>query len=495
MSAAARGYGLHRSWRPEALKPLAATALISALTVASLLWFPLAALTACVALALGAWMWRDRNAVVLVLAALMVNVKINYYTGFVTLFPEYPLLALAGAVMLLRGMGGEPGPGERGFATLFVWFIAAGAISAVNAVEVARVASKGVLLCVAAAVFFSVLRGVRTRRELGRTLATIEVFAAVSAAYDIMQIVGGAIGWDTSLRFFEKYSNPEFVLGVGAPVVYQFIKTFRANAFFNDPNILGGYLAAAMSLTLARSLARGAGPAHRLRARVGFAQLLLMGVCLLLTVSRSGFLGFGSGAACVFAFMPGALRRPSFLWALGAGAAIVIGGAVVAGINPVLLAVRLGQTFEAGDLSSRTHLLVGQYALDLLRRFPFTGVGLRNFGAYYGAEVDAYGANMMAHNAWLDFSAETGLFGGLAFTALTVAVLRRPWKQIRHNAPLRDRDPERHAALVGLFAAMVALDVANVFYDYYLRTFIWVFAGLAVAAARVPEDEKAAGAP
>jgi hypothetical protein len=36
-----------------------------------------------------------------------------------------------------------------------------------------------------------------------------------------------------------------------------------------------------------------------------------------------------------------------------------------------------------------------------------------------------------------------------------------------------------------VLAAVVALLVANVFYDYILRTFVWVIAALAVCVARI----------
>jgi len=46
-------------------------------------------------------------------------------------------------------------------------------------------------------------------------------------------------------------------------------------------------------------------------------------------------------------------------------------------------------------------------------------------------------------------------------------------------------DPGMRAVRLGLFASLIAVLVANVFYDYILRTFVWVIAGLAVCGARL----------
>lgn len=476
--------GLARPWLADGRRFAWLAAVAPAAAAALVVLAPLAGLLVALTLALSVALWRDRAALPLLLIVLMVNVKVNFYTGFVTLFPEYPLLLLALAIALARGLEGRFRIEEKGFALLFAWFILAGAVSGAHALVLSRVASKEVLLVLAAVIFFAVVHGLDSRVRFARALRWLEASAFAVAVYSVVQIVGGALGVDTSLSFLERYSNPDIYLGVGAPVVFQLTKIFRANGLFNDPNILGGYLAAVMAFVLALRLHHGTDPARRGRARAETALLLLLATALLLTLSRSGFLALGAGAVTVFAFMPEALRRVRFWVATASVAAVAALGATLSGINPVLLVLRLGQAFDRGDVSSRVHYEVAAYALDLLRRFPLTGAGLRNFGYFYAAEVDAYFPNMMAHNAWLDFFAETGLFGGLAFTAITLAVVARPWRSLRDPVQRRD-DPERHAWLAGGLAAMIALNVANLFYDYYLRTFVWVFSGMVIAAVRL----------
>src|SRR5262249_53002060 len=139
------------------------------------------------------------------------------------------------------------------------------------------------------------------------------------------------------------------------------------------------------------------------------------------------------------------------------------------------------------DYSNRTHLGVFLFGLQLVARYPLTGVGLGNFGLFYGAEQDAYYSRMMSHCAPLSYFAESGIPGGLAFVTLWVLMLRRVWRP----AP-PDTDPGGRTLRLALFASLVALLTANLVYDYITRTFVWVIAGLGVSAARLVDREPAA---
>jgi O-antigen ligase len=216
--------------------------------------------------------------------------------------------------------------------------------------------------------------------------------------------------------------------------------------------------------------------------------LAVLLLCQILTVSRSGMLGTGAGILVVLGLHPQVARAPRFWLTLGVGLGAVLGLATFAGVNPGLLVWRLASSFDPGDLSSTTHLAVALYALGLIARYPLTGVGLRNFGFYYGSEVDVRSMGMMSHNAVLTFFAEAGLLGGLAFLAVCYTIGRRPWRAL-HRPGARAARPGLHAATAGLLGALVALLVSNIFYDFSLRTFVWVFAGLAIAAARLMERD------
>lgn len=431
--------------------------------------------------------WKHPYAIVLVLVALMTNIKFNIYLGLLTVFPEYVPLLIMSAIVALRWSTGGMRIEERRLLLLFGLFFLVGCLSIVNAINPARVLSKAMLIPVAALVTYLVATLVRSEGELGRALRWLEISAFVVALYGIAQIVGLFMHWDMGLRFLHRWGNPDFEYAVGAPVVSRGVYVFRANSLFNDPNILGGYLAAAFATVLALRLHHGEQSKDRRRAQLETALLGVLLLCQMFTMSRSGMLGTMAGALVVLRFNPRVARSPRLWVTLGAGLSAVLALATLAGVNPGLLAWRLASSFDPGDLSSTTHLSVALYGLSLIARYPLTGVGLRNFGYYYASEVNVRSPGMMSHNAVLSYFAETGLLGGILFLALLFAIGMRPWRAVRSPAAAT-ASPALRAATVGLLGALVALLISNLFYDFSLRTFVWVFAGLAIAAARLHEQ-------
>jgi hypothetical protein len=479
--------------RTGPLRSDAWVACLAVLAAALAVWkpFPAVALAA-VATAL-AIQWKRPEAAVYTLVILMGNVKINLYLGFFTLFPEYLVLALAGFVWVMR-TAEDPRPlPEAGFFWRFGIWLVAGAMSIVFAPLVAKVVGRVVLSVIMAAIVLLTLDGVRTRKVLARVLAVWEISAAFFALYGIVQLVGLATGLDLSPRFLERYANPELAVGVGAPLRMRVENIFRANSLFNDPNILAGYLSAAMVATIALRTHHAA-IGRRARAAMETIGLAVMGVCLMLTLSRSGFLALAGGLLVLLSQWPEALRRKRFWFAVGATVCGIILVAIALDSNPFVLVQRMTGSFDTNDGSNRVHRDVFFYGLHLFARYPLTGVGLGNYGEFYGLEADAHARNMMSHSAPLSAFAETGLFGGLAFVSLAFWIASRAWRVMTDRA-LRARDPGMHAFATAIFAAVIAVDIANLFYDYYPRTFIWIISGLAIAlprlAGRAGEPERA----
>jgi O-antigen ligase len=212
----------------------------------------------------------------------------------------------------------------------------------------------------------------------------------------------------------------------------------------------------------------------------------VMAICLLLTQSRSGVLALLGGAGVVYAHRPRRLGRPGVWIAVGAVVLAMAGAAVLVGVDPTLLWTRFTGIADTADTSNRQHLEVFQYGLQLIGRYPLTGVGLGNFGLFYGSERDAWFTKMMSHCAPLSAFAESGLPGGIAFLAVWYHILRR----ISRFRPAPG-DAEADALRVGLLASVTALLISNVFYDYILRTFVWVLVGLALCTVRLTARARA----
>jgi O-antigen ligase len=458
-------------WAWALLPAACAAALVLPVAMAALVAFAL----------LFALVWRKPESVLLLLVALMGNVKINYYAHIVTVFPEYSVLLVYGLALALRAMEGRREPFDRETTLWFIAWTFAGLMSFVSAYNLGRVFSKTMLVPISALVFHAAHRYIQDDRRIRRMLIWLEVSALLMAAYGIVQMVGVVFNIDTSLSFLRRYGNPEFEYSIGAPVLYQLTSTFRANSLFNDPNILAGYLAACIPIVLAVSISP-AWRTSRSRAALHWVVLFAVLFCMLLTLSRSGTLGAVSGVLAMALCLPSGLRRPRLWVGLATAGALVLAAALLIGVNPLVLLGRFSSGIGSADYSAVVHKELVSYGLDLLWRHPITGVGMHNFGEYYGREIDPQSLMMMAHNAFLTYFAETGLLGGCLFVGLLLAIGTRIFRALRLPG-LRERWPAGHSVLAGLAGSAVALWVSNVFYDYSLRTFVWVFCGLAFGVA------------
>lgn len=447
----------------------------------------LALLVAGVALRVAA---RHPQGMLFALIVCMGNVKVNYYTGWITLFPEYAVLGFTGAVWLLRAMESpRPLPEQRWLALFAAWTFF-GLCSFVFAWNLPRVVSKAMLFPISGAIFVLTLARVRDAGMLERAMRWVTGTAVAVALYAIVQIAGIFLGFDTSLGFLRRFGNPDFEYSVGSPVLTQLTSTFRANSFFNDPNICAGFLAAMLPILLAPLLDRQREERTAITAWRALAAGLVA-LALVLTLSRSGFLGAACGIATTAALLPERLRRPRTWLLLGGMGAAAASAAAAIGVNALIIVGRLASSFDGQEVSARVHQDVFWYGLQLFLRYPITGVGLRNFGEFYQREIDPKAAGMMAHNAIITNLAETGLLGGALFLLIAFAIARGPWRALR-TPGLRRRAPLLYTRLAGFAGALVALAVTNLFYDFSLRSFVWVICGLAVAAARLVHTQEAA---
>jgi hypothetical protein len=477
-----------RRWAAAPGWPEATLGALVLLLTAALALAPLPTLLALLASGIVWALARWPFAFAAALIVLMGNVKVNAYFGFFTFFPEYLLLMVACALALRAWWARPRWPLERHATLLILVWAFTGLLSLPNAISGSKVLARVVLDLVALVTFLTVVTTLRSREELRRAVTLWEVVATLYAAFAIVQMIGLVAGFDTSLHVLEGISNPDIYQGIGAPVRRRIGDVFRANSMFNDPNILGGFLAAAMSATLAMRFHHAA-IGRRLRAALETLALAIMAVGMLLTQSRSGVVALLAGAGVVFAHQPTLLRRVGLWIAVGAILAAMAGVAMLVQADPGLLLTRFAGTADTNDSSNRQHLDVFLYGLELLARFPLFGAGLGNFGLYYAPERDAFFSKMMTHCAPMTYFAESGIPGGVAFCAVWWHITRR----VAGTRPARS-DAEGRALRIALLSAVVAILVANLFYDYILRTFVWVLAALAVSVAR-HHDARANGQP
>ena len=296
------------------------------------------------------------------------------------------------------------------------------------------------------AVMFALLTTVQwTRALLGRVLAVVAGVAVVCALIAIYQ-------WSARDLFL----NPE-LFDANQLHVY-----FRANSLFFDPNILGRYLALAITALGAYMAWSG--------ERLGLAlAAIAAGVCLIgLVVSFS----ITSFAAVIAGLGIVALLR--WGWR-GAAAAAALGLAGLAG-----LAIAGGtptsdiQDYRSID-SGRESLLEG--GVQLFEEKPAAGWGSGAFGQAFYEEIEP-ARSTVSHSEPVTVAAEQGVVGLLVYAAFLITAM----------IALIDR--ARGSLLRATVAAcFVAVFVHSLGYaGFAIDPVTWALLGLGVALRRGPPD-------
>ena len=253
------------------------------------------------------------------------------------------------------------------------------------------------------------------------------------------------------------------------PAALYTLEHGRATGTFVLPGELAGYLILYVPLALA--LARTS--AQPWLRRLAWAGVTIAAAAFVMTFSRAGFAGMAA-AVTTFVLL---LRRRN-----GPRYAVAIAGLAVVG-------VALAFNAHHDPSENYTRLSIWQAALEIVQRFPLTGVGPFDFARVYpfvrvpGGEPAAY----HAHSLLLTIAAETGLvgLGALLFGWQRFAVALR--RRLR-AAPAANRVAVAIAAgLAGTWVQGLVDTVSIVIFALWMP-----MTALALAAAG---DEPAAAVP
>ena len=228
---------------------------------------------------------------------------------------------------------------------------------------------------------------VRSAQDAGRLFAALGASAVACVLYGLWQAVFGISASDVS--WVDAQAFPEL--------------TKRIFSTWVNPNIFAGYLDAALCIAFGFFVKVGG---REKRTLLGVLMLALL-VCLALTYARGALL-----VLTVIVAGYGLLRD----WRVLAVFAVVAGGALA--FDPVLLD-RVGSVFTKLDTSSEMRLAFWESTIAMIQDHPFLGIG---WGAYWMVypTYDFYMQGeyikiVHAHNLYLNYAAEIGLPGAVAF--------------------------------------------------------------------------------
>jgi O-antigen ligase len=243
----------------------------------------------------------------------------------------------------------------------------------------------------------------------------------------------------------------------------------RATSTSVDPNVLGSLLNLTLAMLVPQLIVR-----RPLIPRFwAWTLAAMLGVGMLLTVSRSAMVGAGIAVLAI-----SLLRYRKLLPFIAAAVVLVL---VLPWTQELIAHFIEGIMRE--DLS--TQMRMGEYkdTFTLIRRYPFLGVG------FAGApDIDIYVA---VASVYLIIAAQMGLVGLTAFLVVVGMVLWRFWTR---REAVRDF-PDLEPLWYGIHAAILGGLISGVFDHFFFSldfhhsvTLFWFVVGLATAATQIVDD-------
>jgi O-antigen ligase len=294
-----------------------------------------------------------------------------------------------------------------------------------------------------------VLTVVRTPRMLELTIGALAVgsFAGIVVSLVADEAAGGG----RVLAFFSDNSNR---LGYPTAYLLPFVLHYVSNLWMHGRRrsavVIGGFAGYLMIWALAASGSRGAALGS-LVAVVVYAAFL------------DGFRVDGRAARRVLACAA----------ALGAVALLVFNTSWF----PETLQERIERTFGAEDSLVQDRERLANAGLRAFEESPFVGTGLDNF-RHVATRYDDLVTSQAPHNMWLQFLAQVGVVGTLAFAFLIVT-----WFELllRRQAALREHADRR--LMSAFIASMAALMVIFMTTPIMIHRHYWLLYGLGLVAA------------
>ncbi len=303
---------------------------------------------------------------------------------------------------------------------------------------------------------------IRTKKELSSVLNILLAGLTLSGLFGIYQYLTG-IAVDPSLT----------------DITLNEVTFGRAYSAFGNPNNFAEILVLLLPFYLS-SFINAKGILKKLLYTALFIPPM---VSLLLTLSRSGWIGFAV-AVIVFVFFVKKWLIPL----------LIVLAIVVIPFLPVPLYRRILTITNPEDTSIATRFMEYQTVLPVLDNFWFTGLGLGNetftsvVRNYY---IHVKGGKLLAHshNLFLQIWLETGIIGILSFLAFLISMFKKSMKALWSPG---DRQLKYiiSAAIAALSGVLVIGLAEHVWFYPRVMLFFWVITGILLCSVRLMRDDE-----
>ncbi|MXZ82653.1 MAG: putative bicarbonate transporter, IctB family [Synechococcus sp. SB0666_bin_14] len=397
-----------------------------------------------------------------------------------SLFTVLPFLSRPGLVLLLLGSGLLwlswsllESPGAMGAMGRWLLVFLAVAVVATGFSPVPREALRGLLKLVLYLGGWALAARLlaHRRRWWNPLLAGLLLGGLAEAVLALRQLHGGAMALAT-------WSDTASIL----------LNTERLYGTLGNPNLLGGYLVPIVPLAVGAALHWRRWPS-RLFAAV---TATLAGTALVLTYSRGAWLGLAAGLACFallwvwFALPRRQGRRQAVFWGLLLAAAL-LGGVAMAGLLEPLQVRLLSALAGRGDSSVNFRINVWTAAWQMLRDYPWTGIGPGQdaFNRVYPLYQQPLFNALSAYSMPLELAVELGVAGLLAGIAVFCHALHQGLRQLKAAVATTE---ERGWPQISVMAAVVGLGAHGLVDTIFLRPEVQLTWWLCIAFLATPHQ-------
>jgi O-antigen ligase len=321
---------------------------------------------------------------------------------------------------------------------------------------------------------FLVIELVENKTQFTLYLKHYMVIGLILSLYGVLQLLGLLFGFNPDVLFLSRFTST--YNQISSYPLFNFTG-FRINSLFTDCNNFAGYLNTVFPLFFAGTLYFSKMRDNRKLVVYGIG-VLIVGSVLVLTFSRSGWMGLLAGLVVLLIDKRKELLKSGVVRYLLLFL-IILALLIVPFKSYLFPSVEYRLTEKA---SSNVHFFVMKSAFSMFLSNPLTGVGIGSFGEAYGKYFKPGFEYYNPHSTYLAILSETGLLGFLLHMAIYYYVLKQILFFKRETKGF-----DSQVIGSGLLAGFVGLLVANIFYQNYTFQFFFVFMGLAFASGLIAD--------
>lgn len=347
-------------------------------------------------------------------------------------------------------------------------FLLVNLLSMWNAIDKERSVAIFSLALVSVLMYYLVVSIVQDQNMLRKAAKALIVSGILVSLFGLYQFAASYLGWPA---YNGEYYRPH--------VGYM----TRIQSTTLEPLIFASYLLVVMPITL--SLARlkhSFWKQHWL-----LVGLVIMGLAMILTISRGGYIGLAIAVLAVFLLSKREILRRMRPGRVFAALAIFVAGIIVllfviAPRGSITMTIYQGA--RSRTMSAAERKVAIERGINFFRGSPFLGIGIGNFGPYSNQLAKKTNAGPksfdVVNNVPVEVLAESGILGFVALLCIWLSYIRTMWLALR-----RARDEWIYLLIVGLAAAFLALSFQYLTFSPFYAAWTWFLLGLSMAAARI----------